>query len=134
MDGWFEWTVSNSGIKTPHYLHRADGQRIYAAGLWSVWRDGTGGKPLLSCTILTTDAISDLTRVHDRMPLLLGEPDWGNWLDPDHKPAAELTRGIDPGLADLIEIREVSAAVNSVKNNSPELLEPAKAVESDTLF
>ena len=134
MDGWYEWTVSNSGIKIPHYLHRADGQRIYAAGLWSVWNDKLGGKPLLSCTILTTDAIADLTEVHDRMPLLLGESDWDNWLDPDRTPAPEVTRRIDPALVELIEVRDVSPAVNSVKNNSPELLEPVKAVEPDTLF
>jgi putative SOS response-associated peptidase YedK len=134
MDGWFEWTVDNSGAKIPHYMHRADGQLLYVAGLWSVWSDRSGGKPLLSCTILTTDSVLDLTAVHDRMPLVLGEPDWENWLDPDHRPAPQTTKGVDPALAKLIEIRTVSTAVNNVKNNSPDLLDPAKPEDSDTLF
>ena len=134
MDGWFEWTISNSGAKIPHFMQRTDGQRIYAAGLWSVWHDGTGGKPLLSCTILTTDSVADLTTVHDRMPLLLDESDWSTWLDPDHRPAKSITSGVDPELARLIEIRTVSAAVNSVKNNSPDLLDEAKPTGHDTLF
>ncbi|WP_018163269.1 SOS response-associated peptidase [Smaragdicoccus niigatensis] len=134
MDGWFEWTVSNSGTKTPHYMHRADGGRLYAAGLWSVWRGGAGTKPVLSCTILTTDAVDRLTAVHNRMPLLLAESEWAAWLDPDHRPEKRLVAGIDPELVAQIEIRDVSPAVNSVKNNSPDLLLPADDAGHDTLF
>ena len=39
--------------------------------------------PLLSCTIVTTDAVGGLADVHDRMPLVVAPEDWDRWLDPD---------------------------------------------------
>ena len=44
------------------------------AGLWSVWRNPKDEKdtdPLLSCTIITTDAVGELAEIHDRMPLIV---------------------------------------------------------------
>ena len=39
--------------------------------------------PLLSCTIITTDAAGPLAEIHDRMPLTISASDWDRWLDPD---------------------------------------------------
>jgi putative SOS response-associated peptidase YedK len=81
-------------------------------------------EPLLSCTILTTDAVGDLTRIHDRMPLPMPREHWDAWLDPDHPAPAELLRPPTPELVAGIAARPVSPRVNSVRNNGPELLEP----------
>ena len=35
---------------------------------------------LLTCTVITTDAVGAFADVHDRMPLVLGEDDWDRWL------------------------------------------------------
>ena len=48
--------------------------------------------------------------------------------------ARRLVSGTDPELVSHLEIRDVSPAVNSVKNNSPELLRPVAAADLDTLF
>ncbi|MBF6081523.1 SOS response-associated peptidase [Nocardia cyriacigeorgica] len=134
MDGWYEWLVQPdpSGakgkvVKHPYFMSNADGSRLYMAGLWSVWRDKTQPEsgPLLSCTILTTDAIGDLTRIHDRMPLPMPREHWDAWLDPDHPAPAELLEPPAPELVAGITARPVSPLVNSVRNNGPELLEPA---------
>jgi putative SOS response-associated peptidase YedK len=109
-------------------MYRSDGVPLFAAGLWSVWRGREGGKdeaPLLSCTIITTDAVGELAQIHDRMPLMLAEDDWDGWLNPDAPLDTELLAR-PPDVRD-IELREVSKLVNSVRNNGPELLEPAKA-------
>ena len=50
--------------------------------------------------------------------------DWDRWLDPDAPIDEGLLRG--HGDLDRIEIREVSRLVNSIRNNGPELIEPAK--------
>ncbi|MCX5044562.1 SOS response-associated peptidase [Aldersonia sp. NBC_00410] len=129
MDGWFEWLTepgpNGKAVKTPFFMTPADGSRIYMAGLWSVWRDShTESAPLLSCTILTTDAVGELARIHDRMPLIMESRHWDSWLDPDHEAPADLL--VPPG-EDVIaglELRPVSDRVNSVKNNAAELLEP----------
>lgn len=80
--------------------------------------------PLLSCTIITTDAAGPLAEIHDRMPLTVSAEDWDRWLDPDAPIDEGLLRG--HGDLDRIEVREVSRLVNSVRNNGPELIAPAE--------
>jgi putative SOS response-associated peptidase YedK len=130
MDGYYEWRANadtDSGKKTrktPFYLHRADGELLFMAGLWSVWKSAKDATPLLSCTIITTDAVGELAEIHDRMPLIVAERDWDRWLDPDAP--ADLDLLANPPNIDGIDMREISTLVNSVRNNGPELLEPAK--------
>ncbi|MFE3224673.1 SOS response-associated peptidase [Nocardia sp. NPDC059228] len=129
MDGWYEWVTEadalGKAVKRPYFMSRADGGRLYMAGLWSVWRDraqGDEAQPLLSCTILTTDAVGDLTKVHDRMPLPMPREHWDAWLDPDHPAPESLLETPCPAAVSDILVREVPSLVNSVKNNGPELL------------
>jgi putative SOS response-associated peptidase YedK len=129
MDGYYEWRANpaadgKKARKTPFYLHRADGEMLFAAGLWSVWKPAKDASPLLSCTIITTDAVGALGEIHDRMPLIVRENDWDRWLDPDA--AADLELLASPPDITGIEMREISTLVNNVRNNGPELLEPAE--------
>ena len=136
MDGWYEWRPNGEtsggkkAPKTPFYMYGGDGELLYMAGLWSTWRarENTGAasssRPLLSCTIITTDAAGPLAEIHDRMPLTISKGDWDRWLDPDAPIDEGLLRG--HGDLDRIEIREVSRLVNSIRNNGPELIEPAE--------
>ncbi|BCK53611.1 SOS response-associated peptidase [Nocardia wallacei] len=133
MDGWYEWLVEpaptgkGKAVKQPFYMSNADGSRLYMAGLWSTWRDRSveGMAPILSCTILTTDAVGDLTRIHDRMPLVMPREHWDAWLDPDHPAPEELLETPGPERVSGIVARPVAPLVNSVRNNGPELLAPA---------
>ncbi|MFF2396593.1 SOS response-associated peptidase [Nocardia sp. NPDC058114] len=132
MDGWYEWLVEPSptgkgkAVKRPFYMSHSDGSLLYMAGLWSVWRDRSlpDAEPLMSCTILTTDASGELAGIHDRMPLPMPREHWDAWLDPDHPAPADLLR--PPSQAELATIvaRPVSTLVNNVRNNGPELLVP----------
>ena len=124
MDGWYEWT-GTKGVKTPHYMFAADGEPLFMAGLWATWRPADApdeALPLVSCTIITTEAVGPLAQVHDRMPLTISAPDWDHWLDPDAPIDVGLLRG--HGDLDRIRIREVATLVNSVRNNGPELIAP----------
>ncbi|MCV7099626.1 SOS response-associated peptidase [Mycobacterium palustre] len=131
MDGYYEWRVNSGDAgkksrKTPFFMYREDGEPLFMAGLWSVWKpEGQAAKdaqPLLSCTIITTDAPGELAEIHDRMPLVVPERDWDRWLTPDAPVDEELlTRPPD---VRGIRMREVSTLVNNVRNNGPELLEP----------
>lgn len=136
MDGWYEWRPNGetssskarkAAPKTPFFMYGGDGEPLFMAGLWSTWRPRDAPKdsaPLLSCTIITTDAAGPLAEIHDRMPLTISERDWDRWLDPDAPIDEGLLRG--HGDLDRIEIREVSRLVNSIRNNGPELIEPAE--------
>ena len=136
MDGWYEWRPNGeleAGMtkktqrKTPFYMYGDDGEMLFMAGLWSTWRPQDAAKdslPLVSCTIITTDSAGPLAEIHDRMPLTISAADWDHWLDPDAPIDEGLLRG--HGDLDRIAIREVSTLVNSVRNNGPELIEPAE--------
>ncbi len=130
MDGYYEWKpnpdtppAGKKARKTPYFMHRADGEPLFMAGLWSVWRANDEASPLLTCTIITTDAVGELAEIHDRMPLVVDEEHWDRWLDPDQPADADLLAA-PPDIAG-IDLREVSTLVNSVRNNGPELIEPA---------
>ncbi|WP_349427426.1 SOS response-associated peptidase [Microbacterium sp. LWS13-1.2] len=129
--GYYEWK-NVDGVKVPHFIHPADGEPLFLAGLYEWWRDKTKGDDdperwLLSFTILTRDSIGHLGSIHDRMPLFL-DPDHADaWLDPTTDNVRDvLDAAIDaaPALADTLEDHEVSKAVGNVRNNSPELIEP----------
>lgn len=131
--GYYEWK-NVDGVKIPHYIHPADGEPLFLAGLYEWWRDKTKGDDdperwLLSFTILTRDSIGHLGSIHDRMPLFL-DPDHADaWLDPTTDNVRDvLDAAIDaaPALADTLEDHEVSKAVGNVRNNSPELIEPVE--------
>ena len=131
MAGWYEWRPNGEGKKspkTPFYMHGDDGEPLFMGGLWSTWRPKDASKdapPLLSCTIITTESAGQLADIHDRMPLSISERDWDRWLDPDAPIDEGLLRG--HGDLDRIAVREVSRLVNSVRNNGPELIEPAES-------
>ncbi|NQW73100.1 MAG: SOS response-associated peptidase [Actinobacteria bacterium] len=143
-DGYFEWYVptpleakeSPAGkvgkpVKQPFFIHAADGSSLAMAGLYEWWRDPSREEadPLawrLTCTILTTDASDEVGRIHDRMPMTIPREDWAVWLDPATAGprASELLR---PPTGPGLEAYPVSVAVNSVRNNSPELIIPLAA-------
>ncbi|MFQ6327083.1 SOS response-associated peptidase [Nocardia sp. CWNU-33] len=141
MDGWYEWVVEPDALagakgkvaKHPFYMSAADASRLYMAGLWSVWRDRTqpASEPMLSCTILTTDAVGDLTHIHDRMPLPMPKEHWDAWLDPDHPAPATLLETPSIDAVSGIVARPVPDLVNSVRNNGPELLARVSGAAAD---
>jgi putative SOS response-associated peptidase YedK len=133
-DGWYEWqraaaVAGSTGPKQPYFTHYRDGSSLALAGLWEYWKpkDDPDAEGLVTCAVLTTEAVGPLAQVHDRMPLVLPPSAWEAWLDPD-RPAddAAVAPLLGPVPAELVarmELRPVSPRVNNVRNNGPELLE-----------
>jgi putative SOS response-associated peptidase YedK len=124
--GFYEWKKHADGkTKTPMHIRMRDGKPFAFAGLWEVWR-GPEGKKLSTCTIITGPP-NDLVRdIHDRMPSILRPEHYHKWLDPDEASPEALTELLQPFPAEWMEAYPVGRAVNSPKNESPELIEPAK--------
>ncbi|TNC22767.1 SOS response-associated peptidase [Amycolatopsis alkalitolerans] len=127
-DGWYEWRKTD-GKKEPFFM---TGEDLAFAGIWESWRDKNepDAEPLITFSIITTDAIGRLTDIHDRMPLLMAKDSWANWLDPDRDEVGEL---LTPPreLIDTLELRPISDRVNNVRNNGPELIERVEAGAAD---
>jgi putative SOS response-associated peptidase YedK len=126
VDGFYEWKREGTGKaakKTAFYFRRKDGKPLTFAGLWDQ-QDG-GEHTLRSCTITTCGANQTMAPIHDRMPVILAPEAFDLWLSPDRLPIELLTPLLVPAPDDVLEVVQVGSLVNSVKNNSPELIVPA---------
>jgi len=121
--GFFEWQGAGAA-KTPWHITAASGEPLSFAGLWERWRTPEG-EWLHSAAIITTDANKALGHVHHRMPVILARADVEPWLrEGGHS-------FLRPCPDDYVTCWTVSARVNSVKNDAPDLVETAAA---STLF
>jgi putative SOS response-associated peptidase YedK len=128
-DGYYEWQQQDGGPKQPIYITRADGRSLAFAGLYELWRDpsvppGDAAAWLWTTTVITTSAPDDLGHIHDRMPMVIDPTTWGEWLDPANRDVSDLRSLLVPAAASGLTTYPVSTAVNSVRNNGPELIEP----------
>ena len=141
-DGFYEWdpVPARGGAKAykqPYYISPEGGGTtgttagLAMAGLYEFWRDPAQHEDprawVTTCTIITTEATDAAGRVHPRMPLTVAPADWDDWLDPGHRDPADLRALLAPPAAGQLTARAVSTAVNSVRNNGPELLQDAPA-------
>jgi putative SOS response-associated peptidase YedK len=129
-DGWYEWQAESGSRKQPIFITPADGSGVALAGLWSTWR-GSGlttatAPPLVTCAVVTTEAVGPLAEIHDRMPLILPAQAWETWLDPDFDDPSELLAPPAAELVHALELRPVSTAVNDVRRGGHELVERAQ--------
>jgi putative SOS response-associated peptidase YedK len=99
-DGFYEWPKLaedqsvQKKLKPPPMRFTVDGGRVFCfAGLWVTARHVEGG-PVASCTIITCDSTANrvVAPVHDRMPVILADPELMKaWLDPSISPAEALS-------------------------------------------
>jgi putative SOS response-associated peptidase YedK len=89
-----------------------------------VWREDEGADWLVTCALVTTRANSLMEPVHDRMPVLLPEESWDEWLDREHVDLDALTALLVPAPDDELELWPVRTLVGDARNNGPELVEP----------
>jgi len=129
-DGYYEWLADGAARrKRPYFIRPADGGVMAMAGLYEFWRDRArpADDPeawLVTCTVLTTAAQHEAARIHDRMPVLVPRERWADWLDPGLTAAEEARRLLVPPPPGTFALHPVSAAVNNVRNNGPELIAP----------
>jgi putative SOS response-associated peptidase YedK len=123
-DGFYEWQRSG-GARQPFLIHRADGAPLALAGLWSGWHHPETDQVIRTFTIVTTAANGTLSAVHNRMPVVLEQKHWSRWLDPTREDTEELNGLLVPAPDDELVLYPVKPLVNNVRNNGPELIEPA---------
>lgn len=131
-DGFYEWQeVPGRRRKQPVFIRRRDGEPMAFAGLYEVWRASDDDPWLVTCTIITTPANTLVAPVHDRMPALLSEPVWAEWLDRDNDDVDALASVLVPAPDDELEMWPVRPLVSDPANNGPELVEPLPDDERD---
>jgi len=122
-EGFYEWRALAAG-KQPYLIRRDDDAPFTMAGLWETWHDKDGGEEIRSCTIIVTDANDLIRPLHDRMPVILPEQHHAAWLDPGNADVDALRRLLTPADTAGWTRHPVSRAVNSPRNDAPDLLMP----------
>lgn len=132
-DGFFEWT-GEKALRRPFWHHRPDRGVFAFAGLYTTARLKGEAEPTTTFTIITTDANALVSRIHDRMPVILPDDDAAAaWLYPEQDKAA-LRDLLRPVADDYLVARPVSQRVNSVQNDDPACLEEAEGETQGSLL
>lgn len=121
MMGFYEWQKAGAR-KVPHYIHLPAAELFAVAGLYEYWAGTDGADSIESYAIITTDANAVVATVHDRMPVILPERHYEEWLDPGNERADALQDLLRPYPADGMRAFPVSTRVNNVKNDDPALI------------
>jgi putative SOS response-associated peptidase YedK len=120
--GFYEWK-REGGRKQPYFIAVRDEPVVAFAGLWDE-APGGDGEPIVSYTIVTTAANEAVAPLHDRMPAILRPEHEGVWLGPEELAPEEVGQLLAPFPAAAMAAHPVSAAVNRVGSNGPELIRP----------
>ncbi len=121
-DGFYEWKKFGTA-KTPLWIHPAEGDFLFFAGLWDCWVPGNG-EEIESFTILTTASKGFVKPVHERMPLTLTGADAEAWLNRETD-IQDLLKILKGARGVQLQGHAVSKMVNSPRVDEPACIEKA---------
>ena len=134
--GYYEWATELGRYKTkqPVFISRDDEKLLAFAGIFDRWISPEG-EIRESVAIITRDAVGDLAKVHNRMPLFIPRNRWEKWMDSELTEVEEVRALMEiPKPDDHLRFWPVSTMVNSIRNNGAELIAPIELGEPETLF
>jgi putative SOS response-associated peptidase YedK len=123
--GFYEWHLSEAGVRQPFYVHLADQELFGFAGLWDR-SEGPNGV-IESCTLITMPANALLQQIHNvqqRMPAILRQSDHTAWLRGD---AAQARAALIEYPAQSMVAWPVSTRVNAPRHEGADLIQPLVA-------
>ena len=117
-DGFYEWqSQGNTRSKIPYYIRLKSGRLFAFAGLWDSWH-AKDGSVIHSCTIITTQANELIRPIHNRMPVIVAEEGYSQWLETQIQAIQMLKAWLKPFPPEEMTIDMVSDFVNNPKNDS----------------
>jgi putative SOS response-associated peptidase YedK len=139
--GWYEWSTEGrvdtrtgevANVRQPHFVHLEGLAPLCFAGLWSRWTPDRNAEPLLTFSILTRPPSAALSRLHDRMPVVLPETAYAEWLDPANDNIEGVRQLLATRATDDFRHYPVSTYVNNPRNQGEKCLEPPEPDDSPT--
>lgn len=121
-DGFYEWKGAKPP-KQPYFIHRKDEGLFAMAGIWERWKPENSSEPIDTFAILTTEPNELMRSIHNRMPVILAEKDFDQWLD-RNTPIEKVKELLAPCPSDPLLATPVQSTVNSPRNTGPECIEP----------
>ena len=114
---FYEWRAVG-GRRLPVAISRKDGKVLSLAGVLGRWED----RPAV--TILTTLPNLDVATLHNRMPVVLNDDDAATWVL-EELSLEQVADFLKPCPDGWLRLAAASPMVNDVRNQGPELLDPA---------
>lgn len=124
MSGFFEWKESGEGRKQPYYIHQDNDLLLGVAGIWERWEDEKNRETIRSCSIITTEANDFMQSLHKRMPVILTQGVYDQWLNPDNQKLSELEDLMQPYPDNDLACHKVTLKMNNARFKSEESIEP----------
>ena len=125
INGFYEWRANPGGGKTPLWIHRTDERPFALAGIYNT-------RPDAAASVITCAPNSLMAPIHNRMPVVLADDEYDDWLDPEADPVA-LHALLQPREWPELTARPVSTAVNRAGSDGPRLVVPADGVAAQLL-
>jgi putative SOS response-associated peptidase YedK len=127
-DGWYEWVKDddNPKLKQPYYIRLRSGEPLFFAAIGQLPPTGGESQEGDGFVIITADAEGGMVDVHDRRPVVLSPELAREWVDEattTHRAEQILLHQGRP--AEDFEWHPVDRAVGNVRNDGPELIQPA---------
>ena len=131
-DGFFEWRKrKDRGFehrKCPYYIRFQDGRLFGFAGLWESWKDHNG-KGVETCTIITTTPNEIVKPIHERMPVIIEEHNYEEWLNAGPAQRGSLQNMLRPFPPHEMEALPVGSWVNNPTVDDRKCVEPIEEAE-----
>jgi len=130
-NGFYEWRRTG-GPRAPFDIAPRNEEPVAFAGLWEAWKNPATQEWVLSCSIITTVANDLVSRIHDRMPVILAASDQSAWLGEEK--SDDLADLLKPFPSDKLKMTEISTRVNDPKNDDASILDPIPSLADFGLF
>lgn len=123
VNGFYEWRRENRKLIAAYYITPQATDALFFAGIYKRDKDDNNKAEV---SIITTGANSAMSRVHDRMPVILSSNNAAMaWLQESDK--ASLSELMTPASNDTLRFTEVSDYVNKSSHDGPACMEPVAA-------
>jgi len=116
---FYEWQKT-ADLKTPFNIKLVTAKYFSFAGLYESWK-AHEGVDLQTFTIITKPANTAISKIHDRMPVILDTDEEAEWLKNDDPKFLQTI--LRSELNAKLEIYPISEAINSPQNDYPGLVE-----------
>ena len=113
-NGFYEWTGEKSK-KKPYFICLKNNNLFAFASIWEDWVSNDGEK-IRTCAIVTREANSFMVKIHNRMPLILNQKNFGMWLNPSNISLIDLNASIE---LDSMQAWEVTKKINYTYFDNP---------------
>jgi putative SOS response-associated peptidase YedK len=123
-DSFYEWgmvDLEGKEEKYPFNFYLKNRRLFGFAGVYNELPDAEG-KPVYTCAILTCPPNKLVKKVHNRMPVIIGEKSEGTWLNPHNNDFNKLFNLLKPYPVDDMSMHIVDKRVNNPRNDDEDLV------------